>query len=278
MRLSIALTFVIAAMTAGDLPFKVKAPVELYTLNCGRLDFPDMTPFSDTGEYAGETGTMAVPCYLIHHDKEWMLWDAGLGDRLASLPNGEVKLGATYTVTRTLSAQLAKLGLKPDDVRYVALSHLHSDHTGNINLFPNATFLISAKELAWTRQIPTPAGVEPSLIAPLAHDALKLSDEYVDVFGDGSVELLKAPGHTPGHRMLFISLARSGSVLISGDLYHLRRDYEKGLIPAQNVSRSDTLASFQRFARIVSNTHARVVIQHSPGDFAAMPQFPRYLN
>ena len=79
MKLSIALTFFMAAITAGETSSKTKAPVELYTLNCGQLDCPDMTPFSDTGEYAGETGVMAMPCYLIHHDKEWMLWDAGLG-------------------------------------------------------------------------------------------------------------------------------------------------------------------------------------------------------
>ncbi len=77
--------------------------------------------------------------------------------------------------------------------------------------------------------------------------------------------------------MLLVKLA-PGYLLISGDLYHTRENYEKGLIPNENVSRADTLASFARFARVRDNTHARVIIQHSPADFAALPAFPKFLD
>lgn len=69
-----------------------------------------------------------MPCYLIHHGKDWMLWDTGLGDKIAAKPNGVMIYGARFSVRRTLVSQLAELGLKPDDIRYVALSHLHADH------------------------------------------------------------------------------------------------------------------------------------------------------
>ena len=55
-------------------------------------------------------------------------------------------------------------------------------------------------------------------------------------------------------------------------------NYEQKLVPVPNVSRADTLASFDRFYRIVENTNARVFVQHDPGDYAGMPTFPKYLD
>lgn len=158
------------------------------------------------------------------------------------------------------------------------MSHLHQDHAGNVGLFPNATFLIAASELAWARGKPTPFGVAATALEALARSHVEASDDDVDVFGDGSVRIMKVPGHTPGSRMLMIKLARYGPVLITGDLFHTRENYERFLVPGPNVSRADTLASFDRFRRIVANTRAHVVIQHAPEDFAAMPKLPEYLD
>lgn len=276
LRIVCAITLAIApapAIRATPAP-----DVRLYTLDCGTLEIGDMSMFSDTGEHGGEKGMLAVPCYLIRHGRDWLLWDTGLGDRLAALPNGETRLGGHWTVRRTLTSQLAALGLTPGDIRYVALSHMHADHSGNIGLFPRATWLISPIELAWARDAPAPLGVDPSLIARLEKARIEPVADDRDVFGDGSVRILRAPGHTPGHKILLVTLPRSGAVALSGDLFHSRENYEKSLVPPVNVSRADTLASFDRFTRLVRNTHARVVIQHAREDFAAMPAFPRYLD
>lgn len=264
-------------LSAATQPATVPA-VQLYTLDCGRLDVGDLGDFSDTGEHEGERSVLAVPCYLIHHGSDWLLWDTGLGDRLAAVPAGEILYGLRFTVRRTLASQLAELKLTPDAIRFVALSHLHTDHAGNIGLFPHSTFLIASSELAWARAAPTPGGVLPALIAPLTSAKVDASDDDRDVFGDGSVQILKGPGHTPGHRFLLIKLAKAGTLLITGDLYHTRENLAKGLLPKGNVDRAATLASFDRFARIRANTHARVVVQHSPEDFAAMPVFPMFLD
>ena len=250
----------------------------LYTLDCGLTEFADAAYFSDTGEYGGKSLALPTPCYLIRHGSDWLLWDTGNGDRLAALPNGVTKFGGRFTVKRTLADQLGQLGLKPGDIRFVAISHLHQDHTGNIGLFPKATFLIAKAELAWAQAKPTPFGVDAAAIAPLSRAKVQALDEDKDVFGDGSVRILKAPGHTPGSRMLAVNLAKAGPVLISGDLFHTRLNFDKGLVPAVNLSRADTLASEQRFKRLVENTHARVVIQHAPEDLAAMPAFPMFLD
>lgn len=220
MRFLLFLAILAAVATSAVPPAAsqtVPAPsIQLYTLNGGRLDFKNMGDFSDTGEHAGEPGTLAVPCYLIHHGNDWLLWDTGLGDRIAALPNGEFKFGGHFTVRRTLASQLAQIGLKPDGIHYVALSHLHSDHSGNIDLFPKATFLVATSELAWARRAPTPVGVELSLIRPLAHARVDTSDDDRDVFGDGSVRILKASGHTPGHRISH-SVGQAPKVWVSAD-------------------------------------------------------------
>ncbi len=274
--LPLALLAAVAAFKPAPVP---PAPtVQLYTLDGGQLDFPDLGVLSDTGEHAGESGRLAVPCYLIHHGPDWLLWDTGLGDRLATLPNGEMKFGLRFTVRRTLAAQLAQLGLKPADIRYVALSHLHADHAGNVGLFPKATFLVAAAELAWARATPAPISVDANYVNLLAQAQVDADDKDRDVFGDGSVRLLQAPGHTPGHRVLLVRLAKAGALLITGDLYHTRENYAKGLVPVANVDRANTLASFNRFAGLKATLHARVIVEHSPEDFAALPPFPNYLD
>lgn len=251
--------------------------IRLYTLDCGLTEFKDADVFSDTGEYEGRPLALPTPCYLVKHGKDWLLWDTGLSDKLATEPHGKEIFGGRFSVKRTLASQLAALGLKPTDIRYVGISHLHFDHTGNLGLFPKSTFLIAAEELAAARAKKPPFGVDPASIAPLANARIKTFELDYDVFGDGTVKMLKTPGHTEGHRSLIVKLPASGVLLITGDLYHTRQNYEQGLVPRIN-QRADTLASMDRFAKIRAATNARVVIQHAPEDFAAMPAFPAFLE
>lgn len=276
----LAATLVLAGtprVPAQEAPGKHGTDLKLYTLDCGLTEFKSADVFSDTGEYDGKPLALPTPCYLIKHGKEWMLWDTGLGDGLAARPGGVEKFGGHFSVRRTLASQLAELGLTPDDVRYVGISHLHFDHAGNIGLFPKSTFIVARSELAAARGMPTPFGVDLAQVEPLARaKVLEPEDDY-DVFGDGTVKTLKMPGHTAGHRALMVRLPKSGVLLISGDLYHTRQNYEKGLVPRVN-DRAATLASMDRFARLQKNTGARVVVQHSPEDFASMPPFPEFLD
>lgn len=272
-----ALGLAAVPVSAAPVPAPVAAPpVRLYTLDCGRLELHDMAMFSDTGEHAGEPGEMAVPCYLIQDGERWLLWDTGLGDRLAGTPSGEEILGGRWTVSRTLVSQLAALGLSPQDVTYVALSHLHADHSGNVGLFTRSTILIGAPELAWAKG--NPLGTDGKIVAGLAKLHVEPINLDHDVFGDGRVRIIATPGHTPGHRALIVNLPKTGNVLLSGDLFHTRENYEKSLVPMVNTSRADTLASFDRLHRIAERLHARVIVQHAMEDFRAMPAFPAYLE
>jgi N-acyl homoserine lactone hydrolase len=252
--------------------------LQLYTLDCGRIDFDDEKVFSDTGEHDGEKGIMPVSCFLIHHGNEWMLWDAGLGDEIAASPGGRTVVGLHFRVPRTLSAQLTSLGLKPDDIHYVGLSHLHADHSGNVAMFPHATFLLSQTELAWASAKPTPEGVRQDVIAAVKQSRIEPVRGDFDVFGDGSVRMISTPGHTPGHHSLLVKLSKTGSILLSGDVAHFKVNYDDNLVPTGNVSRAETLASIGRLKGLAKHLQARIVIQHASDVFEQLPKLPKYLE
>lgn len=254
--------------------------VRLYAIDCGHLSFKDMAMFSDTGEFDGQRGEMAVPCFLIRHPKGDLIWDTGLGDDLARKPDTIYRpLGITATVKTTLVSQLKRLKLTPDGVEYLSVSHLHADHTGNANLFEHSTWLLSRTELDWASATPAPIGVVPALFSGYRNAKVKLlEDADHDVFGDGSVRILRAPGHTAGHAVLLLQLVHAGTVILSGDLFHTRLSQTKHLVPPFNYDRAETLTSFDRIDKLLANRHARLVIQHSPEDFTALPKFPAYLD
>ena len=262
------------AMSAGP----ASPELRLYTLDCGRIDFTDMSDFSDTGDHDGEKGAMPVPCFLIRHGADWMLWDAGLGDEIAATPAGRVIVGLHFRVPRTLASQLADLGLKPDDIRYVGLSHLHADHSGNAALFPRATFLVSPLELAWARSTPTPEGVAADQVAAVLRSRVEPVVAEKDVFGDGTVRMVATPGHTVGHHSLMVKLPQTGWMILSGDVAHYKVNYDRDLVPLGNASRAETIASIGRIKGLAARYHARVIIQHSADIFNAMPKLPAYLD
>jgi glyoxylase-like metal-dependent hydrolase (beta-lactamase superfamily II) len=250
--------------------------VRLYALDCGRIQLKDMSLFSDTGEYDGTTGELVDPCWIIRHPKGTLLWDTGLGDKIAANKNGmDFELGHLQ-VDVTLQDQLRTIGLTPADITYLSFSHVHSDHTGNANDFPGATWILSKAEIAWAES-GTPHINLASFSAYKTAKTQMIEGDH-DVFGDGSVRILKTPGHTPGHQALLVRLKKAGTVIISGDLFHVRDNYTFRRVPSFNVERADTLASIDRISTILKNTKGRLVVHHDPADIKALPAFPKYLE
>jgi glyoxylase-like metal-dependent hydrolase (beta-lactamase superfamily II) len=178
----------------------------------------------------------------------------------------------------TLQKQLQDIALAPSDITYMAFSHQHFDHTGNANLFPASTWIINKAEMDWASATPAPFGVDASTYSAWKSAKTQMIDGDYDVFGDGSVRILKAPGHTPGHQVLMLALTKVGAVVLSGDLYHTRENRKFRRVPGINVERADTLASIERVETIVKNTKGRLVVQHDPLDFRELPKFPAYLD
>ncbi len=255
------------------------AELRLYSLDCGHAMFKDLSGFSDTGEYDGKSGEIAVPCFLIRHPKGDLLWDTGLGDHYNFPREGtDVAPGVHVTVPVTLLAQLQSLGVAPKEVNFVAFSHLHWDHTGNANDFPDSVWIMNKAELGASLVLPPPGGVLPETWSAYKSAKTETIEGDYDVFGDGKVMILRAPGHTPGHQVLKLKLQKSGTVILSGDLYHLRADRTFRRVPVYNANRADTLASMIRVESIIKHSGGRLIIQHDPRDFSLLPKPPAYLD
>jgi glyoxylase-like metal-dependent hydrolase (beta-lactamase superfamily II) len=252
--------FALAALLMTPAPAP-PAEVELWRLPCGALNGADFSWFSDTHRYDGQKRDLVVSCYLIRHGDQYLIWDTGLNEKAL----GDAK---------PLGVQLAQIGVKPEQIRYIGISHRHADHTGQAAAFPGATLLIGAEDLE-TLKASTDAGDRAGLLPWLTGTA---KAEPVkgdrDIFGDGSVMMLNMPGHTAGHHSLLVRLKDKGWVLLSGDQFHARESYEHDQVPRFNVDRADTLASIARFKEIATNLHATVIVQHEVLDVSKLPYFP----
>jgi N-acyl homoserine lactone hydrolase len=252
--------------------------LRLYAADCGELDFKDMSFFSDSGEYEGRSGSLVVPCFIIRHPKGTLVWDTGLGDNLVGKPAEVQPNGVRTVVPVKLVDQLKSIGLSPAQITYVAFSHLHFDHTGNANLFGASTWILNKTELAAALNVPPPFAINVASFSAYKDAKTQIIDGDYDVFGDGSVRILRAPGHTPGHQVLELKLKKAGVVVLSGDLYHLRESVTTHRLPVFNVNRADTLASMDRVDKILAHTKGRLIVQHDAGDFKSLPKFPAYLD
>lgn len=274
----------LAALAACGQP-QQQAPeapaVQLYALDCGRINVSDAGMFADDGSLNGQSRDLVDPCFLIRHPDGDLLWDAGLPDGVADAPNGTVVEGPfTLRVPTRLADQLAQLQLTPADIEFISFSHSHFDHVGNAGLFTTATWLVDADERAWMFRDEARAAEEFALIAPLEGAPTRQleGDGDTDVFGDGSVTIVQTPGHTPGHNVLLVRLPDAGPVLLTGDMWHMSESRERRLVPAFNVDRAQTLASMDKVEALAASTGARVVRQHVAEDFEALPVFPAALN
>jgi len=249
------------------------APVKLWRLDCGKAEIRDINRFSDTHAYPTKPLSLTSSCYLIKHGDAYMLWDTGLS---ASLKGAKVdpKAETAATLAATLPEQLDKLGVKPDQISIIGISHYHFDHTGQAASFPGATLMIGKGDFdALAAKAPgTDATPLKNWIGGPGKSEAVSGDK--DVFGDGSVTMIDSPGHTPGHHALLVRLAGAGPILLSGDATHFQENYASDGVPTFNFNRADTLASLARFKALAKNLKATVIIQHDPRDIAKLPAFP----
>ncbi len=277
-----------AFLAAAALALAAPAPpttLRVYVFDGGKLDGGDPARFSLKREEM-KVADMSIAAYLVVHPRGILMWDSGAlpDNELTSegkltryrivLPNGNERF---VTTTKKLASQLAQTGYSPNDVTYLALSHYHYDHTGNANMFANATWLVRQSE----RDVMFPD--KPNdLTRPETYSRLKTSkttivktDDY-DVFGDGTVVLKFTPGHTPGHQVLSLKLAKTGPVVISGDLYHYPEERALHRVPTFDVDPKQTAASRASLETFLQKTGAKLWIQHDLAANQRMKKAPEY--
>ncbi|MGO4304475.1 N-acyl homoserine lactonase family protein [Cupriavidus sp. RAF12] len=264
-------SLVILVVGCGGMTAQQTSGVErLYVLNCGEGIAGDISRWSPSVN-VGKPMAFANNCYLIKHTQGWMLWDTGVDDSIAAMPDGQAPTDPKaihWRRPKTLASQLAQLGVKPSDIQYVAVSHTHPDHIGNVEMFPQAMLLVQKAEYEWPGANNTPR-FKPG------HPVTKLEGDK-DVFGDGSVTLISTSGHTPGHQSLLLKLPRTGAVVLSGDAAHFESNWVNRRVPSINFDKDMTLASMQRIAELLAREKAQLWINHDKAQRDTLKMAPQY--
>lgn len=258
----------------------VKPEVKLYTFDGGTVMANNLELFSQDTIYHGQAKEFSDPFYVISHPKGNLMWDAGLPEGLVASPEPFTTPNGNFTISRKhlVADQLKTIGLTPNEINYIALSHSHFDHTGHANQLKNSVWLVQEIE----HNFITSAEImksNPDLYNAIADltNVQKLNGDF-DVFGDGTVVIKSMPGHTPGHQILYLDLAENGPTLLTGDLYHLYENREHRRVPSFNTDVDQTLKSMDAFEAFAKEKNAKVYLQHQKEDFNKMPKAPQYLN
>ncbi len=251
----------IAQAPPGLPPLPKLTSPRLYVLDCGTIISHEPERFGLSRQDVSDPD-FSDPCFLVMHPKGILLFDTGLTDAQVGRPIYENKMGNEGQLkTTTLKGELADIGVAPDKITYLAISHSHWDHVGNGNAYAGSTWL--ARKAEYDVMFgPGANTVAKSNYAALAHAKIHYIEGDHDVFGDGSVMLLSTPGHTPGHQSLYVKLTNSGGVVISGDLYHYPAERSLGKMPAREYA-SGTPESRKKVDDFLARTHSQLWIGHS---------------
>ena len=265
-------------------PAKAGFADKLFRIDCGSSLANDDSVWTP-GANVGRSIQFSSTCWLMKHGNDWLLWDTGVPESAHNDPKGWSTLPKliVYHLDKTLTDQFAEIGLKPDDIGRVAVSHTHGDHIGNMALFPNATVLIQRAEYNWIHSGNGPSDNINQLMA-LARKLmgtpkkLDLLDGDTDVFGDGSVTLFATPGHTPGAQSLLVHLKNSGFIILSGDVVHLEENFEKDIVPALNTDKAASIASMEKVKKMIATYHASFFINHDKEQADKLKLIPAFYD
>jgi len=267
---------------AAEAPVAISnaAGPKLYVFDCGRIRLPNVEAFN-LKETDTDVRDLSAPCYVVDHPKGQLLWDAGLPSELAAAEGWIVRPdGLSNTLDETLASQMARMGLGFDmgTLEYVAFSHIHWDHVGASNDVASGTWLVQQGDYDAAHaedNLNVPA-VQPELLVGIKERPTQVLNGDHDVFGDGTVQLIAADGHTPGHQVLFVDLAETGPVVLSGDLYHFQFSRANRVVPLFNVDAERTLQSMDKVEALVTMTGADFWLQHDASLFDSQQKAPGF--
>jgi N-acyl homoserine lactone hydrolase len=256
---------------------KPQKSVRLYVFDNGVIKRLDPATFHFKKEELATTD-MVVCSYLIVHPKGTLMWDTG------AIPDADLKAGGSpvtqerFTATKTLKSQLASVGYTPKDITYFGLSHYHVDHIANANDFAGSTWLVQQpeREAMFAEKGGAPVAQRAKYIALKDSKPKILNGQDYDVFGDGTVVIKAAYGHTPGHQVVYLKLAKTGPILLAGDLYHYQEERNTDKTPTFEFDRDQSLASRAAIEAFIKKTGAQLWIEHDLAHFNQLKKAPGY--
>jgi N-acyl homoserine lactone hydrolase len=272
-----------AAADKGSAEVAVSADArgpKLYVFDCGRIRLASVEAFN-LKETDTDVREVSAPCYVVDHPKGQLLWDAGLPSELASVEGWVTRPdGLSNTLSETLASQMARmdLGFDMSSLEYVAFSHIHWDHVGASNDVESGTWLVQqgdydAAHAEGNMSVPA---VQAELLTSIKTRPTQVLNGDHDVFNDGSVRIIAAEGHTPGHQVLLVDLQDTGPVVLSGDLYHFQFSRANRVVPLFNVDAEQTLRSMDKVEALVAETGADFWLQHDASLFDSQQKAPGF--
>jgi N-acyl homoserine lactone hydrolase len=243
--------------------------MKLCVFDIGRAHLPDMSHLTPDRN-VGKPITVPLLAFLIDHPQGVVLFDTGVDTDAEGDPFLDT------SPDRRIDRQMERLGYRPEDVRYVVMSHLHLDHVGCMPLFPQATFIVRRQELraAWWPDPYERGYAFDLLLKARSLKYLQLPDgESFDMFGDGRLVCIDTKGHTEGHQSLVVDLPQSGKVVLAGDAAQVAENLEEGVPPGMCWNNQWSTDSLRRL-RHLRDLGALVILGHELGQMATLKVAP----
>ncbi len=274
-----------ALLGASLMPAAAQEGPKLYVFSSGAL-----TGFPKAALQMGGVGNIdwaPVSFYVIKHPKGNVIFDTGNNDKTITDPEGwwgplAKGFGLKMTKDDAMAVQLAKIGMKTDDIKYVVAGHMHLDHGGNVSQFPKSTLVVQNDEMkaAWWPDIGYSIYYIPGDFADTKKmDVMRLSGD-IDLFGDGTFRIFRAPGHTPGTQFAVVKLPKTGSVILTSDVVYLKESLDKNLIPPipGTWSPSASYESYARMRHVRDTENAQIFYGHDPEIFKTTKKAPEFYD
>jgi glyoxylase-like metal-dependent hydrolase (beta-lactamase superfamily II) len=246
----------------------------MYVFDGGILTIADPMPLFGLKKEGVKATDLSDGAYLIVHPRGTLMWEAGLVPDDA-LGTANARPGAPE---KRLKDLMAEIGYRPADITYFAISHGHGDHTANANDFQASTWLVNKAEYDAMFSAMPPRFYTPSTYSALKTSKTKFISGDYDVFGDGSVVIKQTPGHTVGHQVLAVKLAKTGVVVLPGDLYHYPEEIPTRVVAPAQGDQAQTLAARDALQEYLKTVHGQMWITHDLVGFSALKKSPQYYD
>lgn len=260
--------------------------IKIHVLECGQVQVDKALPFHEnslnpiafTGIFRPKKHQLTLPvfAFLIEHPKGLVLIDTGWHtdvrvDQIRHLGRLHYMINkAILPAGQAISEQLEQRGIKPQDLDYVILSHLHSDHASGLKLVRDAkNIMVSEPEwkaaqkdkLRYIHHMWDGITVKAFPLTPSEYGPVHQS---FDLFGDNSVVFVHVPGHCPG--LIATIIQRNGKfVLLTGDSGYAKKSWEQMIHPGVSGNKKQTIASLQWIKKLSQQPNCiEVLATHDP--------------